>query len=105
MIIELFKMALKQPLNFIVVVLCVAVLSLHSGLFDVQKVQAKLVTKQETTLAIGTQVTAMTGTLSRVDTNVKNLDENIKTFSDYQEKRLKALQENLTLQIKLHSHP
>lgn len=73
--IDLVKQFMAKPLNGIITVLCVGVLSTHLQLFEVQKVVAVVQEQQKTDIAMNQQVLDMNESLIRIDENVKFMKE------------------------------
>jgi len=73
---ELFKMAMQNPLSFVIVSLCVVTLSLHLGLFEVKVAIAEISKQQEFDSYINDKVLDMSESLIRIDENVKYMKEN-----------------------------
>ncbi len=82
MLIELFKIALAKPLHAIVASLCMVVLTLCSGFFEVKQAVAVINEQQKLDAFINTKVLNMSDALIRIDENVKFLKNQTKTESN-----------------------
>lgn len=80
--LELFKAIMANPLHGIVAALCVVVMSLHLGLTNVEKVQAETAVQQQTDDKVNQLVFEMSHTLTRMDTNIVNMKEDIKILTE-----------------------
>lgn len=80
--LDLFKMAIKKPLNAIIAALCTVVLVQSMGLFEVKVAIARIQVEQITDKAMNRQVIKMNDTLIRVDENVKSIKETQKELNN-----------------------
>ena len=75
--LELFKSVMANPLQGIVAVLCVVVLSTSMGLTDMKVAQASMQEKQVTNERVNELVYRMNDTLVRVDENLIHIKDNV----------------------------
>ena len=78
--VELFVLALENPLRCVVAVLCVVSLSLATGLFQIKQAVAVIHEQQEFDSYINEKVLNMSDALIRIDENVKFMKENYPAF-------------------------
>ncbi len=80
--LELFKTIMANPLHGVVAALCIVVFTTHSGLTNVEKVQAENAVKQVTNDKVNTLVFDMNNTIIRMDENIQDMKEDIKTLTE-----------------------
>lgn len=73
--VDLFVLLMKKPLEAIVAALCILIVGVQVGLFEVQEAQAVLQEQQKYDAQINTKVIEMDGMLIRIDENVKIMKE------------------------------
>lgn len=79
---DLVKAIMDKPLQGIVAVLCVVVLTIHLGLTEVKLVQAQVIERQVEYKRIGNLVYTMNETLIRVDENLIRVKEDINQLNN-----------------------
>lgn len=73
--VELIKLFMAKPLNGIISILCVVVLTTYIGLGEVRLAQATLIEQQKVNGQMNLLVLEMNDTLIRIDENVKLLKQ------------------------------
>jgi len=73
--VDLFVLLMKKPLEAVVAALCILIVGVQVGLFEVQEAQAILQEQQKYDSQINTKVIEMDGMLIRIDENVKIMKE------------------------------
>jgi len=73
--VDLFVLLMKKPLEAIVAALCILVVGVQVGLFEVQEAQAVLQEQQRHDEQTNTRVIEMDDMLIRIDENVKIMKE------------------------------
>ena len=73
--VDLFVLLMKKPLEAVVAALCILVVGVQVGLFEVQEEQAVLQEQQKYDDQINTRVIEMDNMLIRIDENVKIMKE------------------------------
>lgn len=73
--VDLFVLLMKKPLEAVVAALCILVVGVQVGLFEVQEAQAVLQEQQKYDDQINTRVIEMDNMLIRIDENVKIMKE------------------------------
>lgn len=71
--VELVKLFLSKPLEAIIVVICLVLVTIQMAVFELQTAQAVLVKQEEYDMTINEKVLDMTVLLARIDENVKSL--------------------------------
>lgn len=73
--VDLFKLLMSKPLEAIVATLCIVIVTMQLGIFEVREAQAVLISQQSYNDIANAKVFAMSETLIRIDTNVLNMKE------------------------------
>lgn len=69
--VELYKLALKKPLEALVLVLCVGLFAFHIGLYEVRQAVAVIDTRLVAQDAINLKVGNVSESLIRIEENVR----------------------------------
>lgn len=79
--VDLFKLLMSKPLEAIVASLCMVVITIQLGIFEVREAQAVLISQQSYNDIVNKKVFAMNETLIRIDNNILNMKEQQERWS------------------------
>ena len=74
--VELMKLVLSKPLQAVVTILCLVMLTLHLDVLDIKVAMAVVEDKQEDVASTITKVEEMNLMISRIDTNLTIIMKN-----------------------------
>ena len=74
--VELMKLVLSKPLQAVVTILCLVMLTLHLDVLDIKVAMAVVKDKQEDVASTITKVEEMNLMISRIDTNLTIIMKN-----------------------------